>query len=137
MGCIERRVEYKLNKFIIKIKPKCPRCRRKMEIVHDECLPKLRLYTAYCYNEIHQRLKVKMVTRFQTGGNNKRNETQYSMEGLTCFFCGGKMWQNKEDSHHAGNKLSYDCPNCKVNIQYLGKLLKTITYDEIIRVIVS
>lgn len=105
-----------------------------MSLVDDECVKPKSLFVGYCYDQSHPRLKIKFVEKLRMQ-NNVENGESYSMEGLLCVFCGGKLWFNKYDSHVAGNRLAYDCPVCKVGLEYLGKLVKDcITYDEIIRV---
>ena len=113
---------------------KCPRCKKKLSIVHDECDMKNGIIVGYCYNPAHPRLKIKTVNIKQFRTNSKNH--QCSMEGLRCILCGGKMWQRKNESSVTESIMAYDCPVCKIGLRYLGKVAQnTITYDEIIRIL--
>lgn len=113
---------------------KCPRCKKKLSIVHDECDMKNGIIVGYCYNPIHPRLKIKTVNIKQFRTNSKNNKC--SMKNLKCIICGGKLWPDMNQSSVNEAIMSYDCPVCKTGLRYLGKTAQNIiTYDEIIRVL--
>jgi hypothetical protein len=113
---------------------KCPRCQKDLSIELDECDLKNYFYTGFCYDSSHPRLKIKTLPRLRME-NKSHHDEKYSMSGLTCIFCGGKMWFNKFKSHVAGNLVANDCPQCKIGLLYLGKLVNTsVTHEEIMRI---
>lgn len=113
---------------------KCPRCRKLLRIAFDEIDVKNMVFSGYCYDESHKRLKIKFSDRLRMQKNEIHDE-KYSMADLRCILCGGKMWFNKFKSFVTGNRNAYDCPVCKIGLEYQGKLVKDCpTYDEIIRV---
>ena len=113
---------------------KCPRCRNKLSIVHDECDMKNGIIAGYCYNQEHLRLKVKTVSIKQFRTNSKNHTC--SMENLKCILCGGRLSVIRNKSSVNDSLMAYDCLKCKVGLRYLGKTSEnTITYDQIIRVL--
>ena len=116
-------------------KLKCPRCQDLLNIVLDECVTSKHLIVGYCYNTKHRKLKVRIVAKMRMQKEEKIEEP-YSMADLGCIFCGKKdMWFKKKMSHVAGNKLVKECMNCKIGIEYLGKIVKDcLPYEEIIRI---
>lgn len=112
---------------------RCPRCRRKLSIVHDECDMKNGIIVGYCYNQEHPRLKIKTVKIKQFRTNSKNHAC--SMKNLYCVICGGKMWADKRNSSVTESITAYDCPVCKIGLRYMGKVVNSITYEEIIRIL--
>ena len=116
-------------------KCKCPRCQGLLNIVLDEWQRKNGIFVGYCYNPKHRRLKVKVVPNIRMENNSKPDEP-YSMAELSCIFCGNKkMWFQKGRSYVAGNRMVYECQNCKIGLEHQGKIVKDcLPYEEIIMV---
>lgn len=127
-------------------KIKCTRCSRLAEIANTQSRQKDGLVTAYCFNQSHRKLKIRVILNSEVSrtirSNRMKSTVQYdedfNMRRLKCVLCGEKLWFDKKGSYQGGGKISGYCYNNdkhRLKINIFAKLMQEPDFDELQEVI--
>ncbi len=129
-------------------KIKCTRCSRLAEIANTQSKQKNGLVTAYCYNQDHRRIKIRVILNSKiprTIRSNRMKSTleyddEFNMRRLKCVLCGEKLDFDKKGSYQGGGKILGYCYNNekhRLKINIFSKLMSEPDFDELQEVIVK
>ena len=128
-------------------KIKCPRCGRLAEVANSQSRQKDGLVTLYCYNPIHLRLKLKIITNSKIIRTIRSNRMKSSMESenynlrhLKCILCGKRIHFDKKNSYQNGGKIQGYCFNNRfhrLNLKFYSKLMQEPDFDELQEILIK
>lgn len=127
-------------------KIKCTRCSRLAEIANTQSRQKDGLVTAYCFNEVHERLKIRVILNSKISRTIRSNRMRstienenYALRKLKCILCGKKLFFDKKGSYQSGGLIQGYCFNNdlhRLKVKIFSKLMNEPDFDELQEVLI-
>jgi len=132
---------------IVLQRPKCTRCGKLVSIARTQSRQKDGLITAYCFNDSHKKLKIRIISRkniLRIIRSNRMKSTiqddDYNLQKLKCVLCGHKLFFDKKGSYQSAGKIVGYCYNNRVHrlkIKIYSKLFGEPDFEELQEVIIN
>ena len=131
---------------IVLQKLKCTRCGKLIKIARTQSRQKDGLVTAYCFNDSHGRIKLRVITGrniLRVIRSNRMKSTvehnNYNLQKLKCIICGRKLFFDKKGSYQSAGKIQGYCYNKfhRLKIKIYSKLMNEPDFDELQELIIN